>query len=140
MTKGYSLAEVLISLSVLLAMAGIASTSFLKLSPKYRLKKAAWEINSQMNYARYKAIFYGEKFRIRFGLSDYNIEKYDENLKDWVLERKYLCEGVTILANNTPTFHPGGTVSNLASIFLSNSWGEYKITLAISGRIKILKL
>jgi hypothetical protein len=33
-----------------------------------------------------------------------------------------------------------GTVANLATIKITNGWGGYKITLAISGRIKAAPL
>jgi hypothetical protein len=56
------------------------------------------------------------------------------------MEMGNILEGVNIQANNSPVFHPQGTVSNLASIMISNTWGSYKITLAISGRIRIAKL
>lgn len=138
--RGFSLTEVLITLFIAAIMAGIASTSFLNLSPKYRLKKAVWEINSRMNYARYKAIFDGTKVRIRFSQQSYAIEIYDENRKEWKKEKECFLKGVTLQANNSPVFHPGGIVSNLASIYISNSWGRYRITLAISGRIKAVKL
>ena len=138
--RGFSLTEGVIALFMLSILIGLASTSFLNLAPKYRLKKAVWEINSRLNYARYKAIFEGIKVRIKFGSSSYAIEIYDKNQNEWKREREYFLNGVTFQANNSPTFHPGGTVSNLASIYISNSWGKYKITLAISGRIKIVKL
>jgi len=138
--RGFSLTEGVIALLMLSILIGLASTSFLNLAPKYRLKKAVWEINSRMNYARYKAIFEGIKVRIKFGSSSYAIEIYDENHNEWKREIEYFLNGVTLQANNSPTFHPVGTVSNLASIYISNSWGKYKITLAISGRIKIVKL
>jgi hypothetical protein len=93
-----------------------------------------------MNYARYRSIFKGKKVRIKFDSIGYTIEEYDETQKKWTQSIRNIFEDVVIAANNSPIFHPIGTVSNLASIHISNSWGKYKITLAISGRIKVKKL
>ncbi|UCC40156.1 MAG: prepilin-type N-terminal cleavage/methylation domain-containing protein [Candidatus Aminicenantes bacterium] len=138
--RGFTLYEVVISLSIFAIICSIALTSFLNLVPKYKLKKAVWEVNSRMNYARYKAIFEGIKVRVRFGPQNCSIEKYDINKKKWKREASYFLEGVMLKATNNPIFHPTGTVSNLASVTISNSWGKYKISLAISGRIKTVKL
>ncbi len=134
---GFSLIEVLICLFIFSIMIGVFSQSFLSLSPKYKLRKAVWEIRSRLNYARYKAIFEGEKVRVSFISPRYRIEQYDRDQDLWTLKLENILEGVTVNANNSPFFHPGGTVSNLASIYVSNSWGEYKITIAITGRIKV---
>jgi hypothetical protein len=138
--RGYSLLEGVLALAVLAIAVGMASSFFLELAPKYRLKNAVWEINSRLNYARYKAIFDGIKVRIKFNERSYALEIYDESQKKWKREREYSLNGVTIQANNSPIFHPEGSVSNLASIHISNSWGAYKITIAFSGRIKAFKL
>lgn len=137
---GFSLIEVVIALAIFTIMVSIASISFMNLSPKYRLKKAVWEINSQMNYARYKAIFDGTKVKITFNPNSYFIEKFDEGQNEWRTDQINFLDGVILQANNSPIFHPVGTVSNLASIYISNSWGKYKITLAISGRIKVTQV
>lgn len=128
------------ALFLLAVMVFMAAFSFLHISPKYKLKKTVWEINSRMNYARYKAIFRGAKVRIRFDSKSYAIEEYDQNQEKWSKGQKYFLEGVNIQANNKPIFHPRGTVSNLASIYVSNEWGKYRITVAISGRIKVVRL
>ena len=138
--RGFSLVEVLVASFIVAIILGAASTSFLSLAPKYRLKSAVREINSRLNYARYKSIFEGAKVRIKFDQHSYAVETYDEEKNEWKRERQYFLRGVTLQANNNPTFHPVGTVSNLASIYISNSWGKHKITLAISGRIKITQL
>jgi prepilin-type N-terminal cleavage/methylation domain-containing protein len=140
MRKGYSLIEVILAIFMISVLVGIASFTFMGLPPKYQLKKALWEIHAQLNYARFKAILYETPFRMKTTSSGYEVEKYEANLNAWVLDRFGFFEGVTLQANNTPTFHPQGTVSHLASIYLSNSWGRYKITLAITGRIKIILL
>ncbi len=138
--RGFSLAETLISLSILALIAVAVSTSFLNKAPKYRLQSAVREVQSRLNYARYKAIFEGVKVRVRFDSAGYAIEEYTEEQKEWKLEKKYSLQGVRLQANNSPVFHPSGTVSNLASITVSNSSGTYRITLAISGRIKTMKI
>lgn len=137
--KGFSLLEAAISLFILAILVSLFSQAFLNLAPKYKLQKAVWEIHSNLNYARYRSLFKGIKARVRFDRHSYTIEKYDESDGKWIMEQSTLLDGVTIQANNSPIFHPRGTVSNLASIFISNSWGKYKITLAISGRIKVVK-
>jgi prepilin-type N-terminal cleavage/methylation domain-containing protein len=138
--KGFSLTETIISLSILALIAVAISASFLNKAPRYRLQSAVREVHSRLNYARYKAIFEGIKVRVRFDSTSYILEKYSEEKKEWKQERKYSLQGVTLQANNSPVFHPSGTVSNLASITISNSWGTYRITLAISGRIKTMKI
>ena len=138
--KGFSLTETIISLSILALIAVAVSASFLNKAPKYRLQSAVREVHSRLNYARYKAIFEGIKVRVVFDAKSYTIEKYSEEQKEWKLEKKYSLQGVILQANNSPVFHPSGTVSNLASITISNSWGTYRITLAISGRIKTMKI
>lgn len=137
--KGFTLMEVLVFLSIFAVLIGLASSSFLKSSDKHRLQKAVWEVHAKLNYARFKAIFDNAKFRISFEPSGYTIEKYDQGTESWKMDVRNLVEGVLLQANNTPTFYPKGTVSNLASISISNTWGCYTITLAISGRIKIVK-
>lgn len=140
MKRGFSLSEVLVSLAVASLIIYAASASFVNLSPKYRLKKAAWEVCTRLNYARYKAIFEGRPRRVRFQSAGYAIEKYDEAAKQWQPDVSGVLEGVRVEANNSPIFHPLGTVSNLATIILSNSWGKYRITLAISGRIRAVMI
>lgn len=138
--KGYSLIEITLALFLIAVIIGLGSISFLHTSPKYKLLNAVREIHSRMNYARYKAIFSGNKIRLRFEPDNYAIERYDASEEQWIREMIHFLEGVNVEANNTPTFHPRGTVSNLTSILVFNSWGKYKISLAISGRIKVTKL
>jgi len=64
--RGFSLVEALAAFFVLGIILGLASTSFLNLAPKYKLNSAVREINSRLNYARYKSIFEGVKVRIKF--------------------------------------------------------------------------
>jgi Tfp pilus assembly protein FimT len=138
--KGFTLWEVLVFFSILAILMGLASISFTNSSDKHRLQKAVWEIHAKLNYARFKAIFDGTKYRVLFKKTGYSIEEFDQATGDWKFDSGNILDGIFIQANNAPQFHPQGTVSNLASITLSNSWGTYRISLAISGRIKIAKV
>jgi len=136
MKKGVTLLEAVISLAVLSTLVYLASTAFLNLAPKYRLEKAVWEVRSALNSARYKALFECVSWRVKLNPDSYSCEKYDDVQKSWRLMEKHLLDGVSMQANNTPVFTAEGAVSGLATIYIFNAWGRYKITLAITGRIK----
>ncbi|MBN2409324.1 MAG: GspH/FimT family pseudopilin [Candidatus Aminicenantes bacterium] len=140
MNRGFSLLEAIIALALASLVIYGASGIFLGRSEGYQLKKSAWEIQTRLNYARYKAIFENRPVRVRFRPNGYTVEKFDSSLNVWLPEAGGSCEGVNIEANNTPTFHPVGTVSNLATIIVSNAAGACRITLAISGRIRVVML
>lgn len=140
MKSGFSLLEAVVALALVSLIIFGAAGVFLGRSPEYHLKKAAWEVQTRLNYARHKAVFEGRPVRVRFSPTGYAIEKFNASNDLWQVEAGGSCEGITIEANNTPTFHPAGTVSNLATIILSNAAGKCRITLAISGRIRVVML
>ncbi len=137
---GFSLVETLIACSLLASVVCLAAVSFQRLVPKYRLKNAAWEVQSRLAYARTRSAFDGTPIRLRFEAESYSIERYDGGANAWKALRTSRLEGVTVRANNTPTFYPQGTVSDLATILVSNSDGAYRITLAISGKVTVRRL
>ncbi len=138
--RGFTLVEALMVLLLVGAIIYAGTITFLNLIPKMRLQSALWEIHSSLNEARFSAIWKGKARRVSFQESGYCLERYDEQDKTWKTVRGVSLPDVFIKASNSPTFHPGGTVSNLASISISNSRGAYKLTIAISGRIKSTKL
>ena len=139
-TKGFTLIESLVALAIfsLVVMAG--STAFSGLSNRLNLERAAWGIRARLSQARVKSIWEGIPVRVHFNSSGCDLEEFDDLTKSWRTEERERLDGVRIEANNNPVFHPTGTVSNLATILVSNSKGRYKITLAISGRIRTLRV
>jgi prepilin-type N-terminal cleavage/methylation domain-containing protein len=138
--RGFTLIETV----VVLLLAGLliygGAVSFKQLIPKFRLQTGVWEIGSSLNQARFGAIWKGAPMRVRFEGSGYTLESYDEEAKTWRVVRSARLEGVKVEANNDPAFYPQGTVSNLATISVSNSRGAYRITVAITGRVKTVKI
>lgn len=138
--RGYTLIETVL----VLALAGLlvygGAVSFRGYVPKLRLEAGAWEVRSSLNQARFKAIWRGTPFRVCFVPGGYRIESYDEAAGAWRLDRSGVFEGVEVRSTNDPAFHPVGTVTNLATITVANSRGAYRITVAITGRIKTVKV
>ncbi len=137
---GVSLIETLVAITILGVVLSLAAVPFRGTAPKYKLLRCVREIHSRMNYARYKAICSGTKVRLRFEADGYLVETWDRDQGLWTQAPKFFVDGAVIAANNTPTFHPKGTVSNLCTIHVSNSWGHFKLSLAISGRIKVTRV
>lgn len=138
--RGFTLVETVMALALsgLLILGGAYSVQ--RLGPKLRLRSGIWEVTSGLNQARFRAIMSGEPVRMRFVPAGFVFERYDEAAKAWRISRTAVLAGVSVRANNAPVFHPQGTVSNLATITVSNARGTYRITIAITGRIRTAKV
>ncbi|MCX6568845.1 MAG: prepilin-type N-terminal cleavage/methylation domain-containing protein [Candidatus Aminicenantes bacterium] len=138
--RGFTLVEVVLALALtgLFAYGGVYS--FQRIVPKFQLQSGIWEVTSGLNQARFRAIMSGEPVRVRFVPSGFVFERYDEASKIWRTARTASLPGVAVQANNSPVFHPQGTVSDLASITVSNAQGTYKITIAITGRVRTARI
>jgi prepilin-type N-terminal cleavage/methylation domain-containing protein len=138
--RGFTLIEIVMAL----ALAGLfiygGAYTFQRLVPKLQLQSGIWEVTSGLNQARFQAIMSGEPVRVRFVSSGFAFERYDEAAKIWRTARTASLPGVAIRANNSPVFHPQGTVSDLASITVSNARGTYRITIAITGRVRTARV
>jgi prepilin-type N-terminal cleavage/methylation domain-containing protein len=137
--RGFTLIEAVMALALagLFALGGAHAVH--RLVPKLQLRSGIWEVTSGLGQARFGAIMSGEPVRVRFVPSGFLFERYDEGAGTWRISRSAHLSGVAVRANNAPVFHPQGTVSNLATILVSNSRGSYRITVAITGRIRTVR-
>jgi prepilin-type N-terminal cleavage/methylation domain-containing protein len=137
--RGFTLIEAVMALALsgLLVLGGTQAVG--RLGPKLRLQSGVWEVTSGLGQARFRAIMSGEAVRVRFVPSGFVLERYDAAAAAWRPSRRSVLEGVTVRANNAPIFHPQGTVSNMATITVANSRGSYRITVAITGRIRAIR-
>jgi Tfp pilus assembly protein FimT len=138
--SGFSLLETVIFLCIISILLGIAGLAFTHRSPRHYLDKAAWEIYSRMNQARFRAILEHRKVRFSFTENSYIMEEFIFESGEWKEFQRSTLEEVRIDANNSPVFHPRGTVSNLTSVYVSNIAGRFRISLAMSGRLKVIPL
>ncbi len=138
--KGFTLVEIVLALTLAGFFVYGAAYSFQRLVPKFQLQSGIWEVTSGLNQARFRAIMSGAPVRVRFGPPGFVFERYDEQARIWRTARTASLPGVVVQANNSPVFHPQGTVSDLATIMVSNARGTYRITIAISGRVKATRV
>ena len=137
--KGFTLVEAVLALALagLFAFGGAYAVG--RLAPRFQLQSGIWEVTSGLNQARFRAILSGTSVRVRFAAPGFVTEIYDEAEGGWRRSRVVALPGVLVRANNAPVFHPQGTVSSLASISVWNERGAYRITVAITGRIRTVR-
>lgn len=138
--RGFTLVEAVMALALagLLVLGGAQAVG--RLGPKLRLQSGIWEVTSGLGQARFRAIMSGESVRVRFVPSGFVLERYDTAASAWRASRVAVLEGVAVRANNAPIFHPQGTVSNMATITVANTRGSFRITVAITGRIRTVRV
>lgn len=137
--RGFTLVEAVLAIALAGLFALGAQAAVQRLGPGLHLRSGLWLVTSGLNQARFQAILSGAAVRVRFVPTGFVLERYDEAAASWRPARTVVLPGVTVRANNTPTFHPQGTVSGLASIMVGNARGSYRITVAITGRIRTVR-
>jgi hypothetical protein len=68
----------------------------------------------------------------------YSVERYRDGT--WVNETgavTRLPPDVQLTANNTPVLQPNGSANSMATFAVSNAIGTYRVTVAITGRVKV---
>lgn len=139
-SPGFTLLEAMVVLALvsILFLAGGVPAS--RSAARFGLERAVWEVRARLNQARIRSIWEGVPTRLRIERAGFSLETYDVDTKTWKPIESGRWEGVVVEANNTPVYHPTGSVTGMATILVSNSRGAYRITLAITGRIKATKL
>jgi prepilin-type N-terminal cleavage/methylation domain-containing protein len=137
--RGFTLIETVLALALMGLFALGGTYTVQRLVPKLNLQSGIWEVTAGLNQARFQAIMSGASVRVRFVPSGFAFDRYDETAGSWQTSRTVTLPGVLVRANNAPVFHPQGTVSDLATILVSNARGGYRITVAITGRVKTVR-
>lgn len=143
-TKGFSLVELLVALTILGILVAISVPGILGQMPRYRLNGATRQIMTDLMWARMQAVSQNNQFRVFF-LDNHRYTILDDDDSDgnidageWIQTKDIQTDyvDVTISASANPTFYPRGTISP-TTITLTNPSGERKVKVSIAGRVKI---
>ncbi len=133
--NGFNLVETTVSLSLISFLMLFSIPSFKSMISKLNFKSAQSQVINSLYLARYKSAFTGVSYRWKALGNSIAIER--ESGKGWILERRIKLDYGTVSSNNSPIFHPEGLVTNMATIYLKSKKMSSKITVAITGRIKV---
>jgi prepilin-type N-terminal cleavage/methylation domain-containing protein len=137
--RGFTLIEALLAIALAGLFALGTQAAVQRLGPSLHLRSGIWQVTAGLNQARFQAILSGAAVRVRFFPAGFVLERYDGTAASWRPARAVVLDGVRVRANNAPIFHPQGTVSGLVSITVENGRGSYRITVAITGRVRTVK-
>lgn len=124
----------ILSLLLLVGVPGIKSFMV-----RTRLRSNLQLVYSTLNTARYQAI--KQNVRVKVDLQDHTLYLKTRVGEFWRPFRHInLYEGINVSSNGSPVFHPTGRASPLCSFFLDYKHLRYKVSLAISGRLKVSRI
>ncbi len=144
--KGFTLAELMVSLGVFAILTSIAVPQFTALQPGMRLNGASREILAQLLWARAKAVEQNNRFAVSFPdnhtlliLDDKNnngVADVGESIKTVDIQTDYRDVTVT-KSGGDPTFHSRGTAVGTTTLTVSNASGSRTVTVSLTGIVKI---
>ena len=143
--SGYTLTELMIVLGILAVVLGLSGIWLSSQLPQYRLNGAVRQIRADLLAAKAQAVRQGIPVRVSFTDPQHYDIWVDHNKNrrvdpGEVIESRSIIEefaGVAIESNRNPIFNPRGTASNFGTIKVSSASGEKRITIAITGRVKV---
>lgn len=138
-SQGFTLMEMMIGIALIGILTVVAVPNIALFSSGYKLRGAAREVVSDLQYAKMMAIKENRSFQVVFGTQSYQVNRGTGGGAVTVKSRSLATDypNVTIDATANPTFSSRG-LCNGARIDLSLLGASTKtITVAFTGRIKL---
>jgi prepilin-type N-terminal cleavage/methylation domain-containing protein len=134
-SRGFSLAEILVAVSVFGILAAIAVPQFLAFRPVNRLNGATRQIYSELMWARSKAVNENAAYVVTFPTNQ-TMQITGSTTKTVNIQSEY--SDVTLSSTaSTITFSSRGTADVAPTITLTNPGGTKTVTVRITGSASI---
>jgi prepilin-type N-terminal cleavage/methylation domain-containing protein len=133
---GFSLLELIITLSLASVVAAIALPNWTRLRPSYQLGSSARQVQSELHYIKMRAVAENIGFDLvyREGASEYTVERDEKPLT-----KKALPEGIVIAKSGTVSFSPRGTAAGNRVRLRNRLGGCEQVVVSSTGRVRICK-
>jgi prepilin-type N-terminal cleavage/methylation domain-containing protein len=137
-SSGLTLMELIITLAVIGTLLAIASPLMGQFSSGYRLRGAAREVATDLQFARLLAVKENRDFQVVFGSSSYQVVRVSPWLvvksRDFSVDYPEVgLAGITVRFNSRGNCVSGATTT----ITVSNPRGTKNITVVSTGRVKL---
>jgi hypothetical protein len=135
---GFSVVELLIAVTLCGLVIMVGFSGFKSFQHHTRTSNTIRTVTSAFGTARYRAIEHNKSIRVSLEGSKMILKL--KNAEDWQPYLDFqLPPDLAVTMNASPVFYPTGYASPLCTVIIKNSRDEYKITISIAGRIKVIK-
>jgi prepilin-type N-terminal cleavage/methylation domain-containing protein len=134
-SSGLTMMELIIAMVVLGILLAAASPLVAQFSSVYRLRAAAREVATDLQFARLLAVKENKDFQVVFNSSSYQVVRVSDGLV--AKSRSFIIDYPEVtLSSLAVTFNSRGNSSS-NTIAVSNPMGTKNITVGSTGRVKL---
>ena len=144
--QGFTLAEMLVVVSLMTIITAIGVPTFLAFQPGFRLNGGTREVLSRLMWARGEAVEENTTYVVNFP-NNHSLQIFkDSNLNgswdtgEWTqtIDIQIAYSDVTLsVSGSNPTFNGRGTANGSTTITVTNSSGSKTVTVSPTGNVKI---
>jgi len=143
--KGFTLAEMLVAISVLGILLAATAVGLGTLAPQFDLDNGTRKVAMALNQGRVQAITRGHTMVVTFGTNDCPAGRVCFTITDDVADERvatdqlplHITVSVVTPADGAATFTPLGTVTVPVAVTVSNSGHSRGVTVGLIGEVQI---